>query len=70
MKQRDLDFKRQEIMVASKATTEQLVSDAEVVFKKVVISCKVDGEDPPEEVSGGEPSIGVAGLTWFPKIKT
>ena len=61
-------------MAASKATMEelkQLVRDAEIVFKKVDISCKgctFDGEDPPEEVSGGEPSIGVAGLTWFPKI--
>jgi hypothetical protein len=27
-----------------------------------------DGEDPPEEVSGGEPSIGVGGLTWLLKI--
>jgi hypothetical protein len=61
-------------MAASMATMEELkhlVRDAEVFFKKVNISCKgwtFDGEDPPEEVSGGEPSIGVAGLTWFPKI--
>ena len=52
-------------MGASKATMEelkQLVRDLEVVFKKVKISCKgwtLDGEDPPKEVSGAEPSIGV-----------
>jgi hypothetical protein len=56
-------------MAASKAPMEelkQLIRDAEVVFKKVNILCKgwtFDGEDPPEE-----PSIGVADLTWFPKI--
>ena len=50
-------------MAASMATMEelkQLVRDAEVVFKKVDISCKgwtFDREDPPEEVSRGEPSI-------------
>ena len=49
----------------------QLVRDAEIVNKKVKISCKgwtFDGEDPPEEVSGRAPSVGVAGLTWFPKL--
>ena len=49
----------------------QLVRNAEIVFKKVKISCKgwtFDEEEPPEEVSGGEPSIGVAGLTWFLKL--
>jgi hypothetical protein len=61
-------------MSASMATMEELkqrVRDAEVVFEMVDISCKgwtFDGEDPPEEVSGGEPSIGVEGLTWFPMI--
>ena len=50
-------------MAASKPTMEelkQLVRDAEIVFKKVKISCTwtFDGEYPPEEVSVGEPSIG------------
>ena len=47
------------------------MKDADEVFAKVGIVCKgwtFDGEDPPEEVSGGDPSIGVAGLTWFPKL--
>ena len=52
------------LLTASMATMEELkqfVKDAEVVFEKVDISCKgwtFDGEDPPEEVSGGEPSRG------------
>ena len=56
-------------MAISKSTREELkklVEDADKVFATVGIVCKgwtFDGEDPPEEVSGGDPSIGVAGLT-------
>jgi hypothetical protein len=60
-------------MAASMATMEelkQLVRDAEMVFREMNISCKewtFSGEDPPEAVSGGEPSVEAAGLTWLPK---
>ena len=48
-----------------------LIKVADEVFETVDISCKgwtVNGEDPPEEVSGGDQVIGVAGLLWAPKI--
>ena len=59
------------ISKATRAELKKLVQDADEVFAKVGIVCKgwtFDGEDPTEEVSGGDPSIGVAGLTWFPKL--
>ena len=61
-------------MADSKATKQEildLIKKADEVFSRVNISCKgwtKTGEDPPEEVSGGEHVIGVGGLLWAPKI--
>ena len=61
-------------MADSKATKQEileLIRMADEVFETVGISCKgwtINGEDPPEEVSGGDQVIGVAGLLWAPKI--